>query len=86
MYAYKMIQVPPNIAIAAKGMFKKAPDPTTVAADYLQAIVNNEAQQGWEFHRIDVIGVRSDPGCIASLLGQKSMEVNDYVVTFRRQA
>lgn len=84
MYTYKMLQIPPNLALAAKSMFKQAPDAKTVAADYLQQIVNNEAHQGWEFFRVDSVGVKSEPGCIAALLGAKSIDSIYYVVTFRR--
>jgi len=31
MYAYKMVQIPPNIQVAAKKMFGKAPDITEIA-------------------------------------------------------
>lgn len=84
MYTYKMVQVPPNLSVAARGMFKQAPDASTIAANYLQQIVNGEAQQGWEFFRIDSIGVKSSPGCIAALMGAKSVDTLYYVITFRR--
>lgn len=84
MYTYKMLQIPPNLAFAAKGMFKQAPDASTIAASYLQQIVNGEAQQGWEFFRVDSVGVKSQPGCIAALLGAKTIDTIYYVVTFRR--
>lgn len=86
MYTYKMLQIPPNLAFAAKSMFKQAPDASTVAASYLQQIVNNEAQQGWEFFRVDSVGVKSEPGCIAGLMGAKTIDTLYYVVTFRRPA
>ena len=84
MYTYKMLQIPPNMALAAKGMFKQAPDPSSVAATYLQQIVNTEAQQGWEFFRVDSVGVKSEPGCFAALMGAKAIDTVYYVVTFRR--
>lgn len=79
MYTYKMLQIPPNMALVAKGMFKQ-----TVAANYLQQIVNTEAQQGWEFFRVDSVGVKSEPGCLAALMGAKAIDTVYYVVTFRR--
>lgn len=86
MYTYKMVQIPPNLSLAAKGMFKQAPDVSTVAASYLQEVVNQEAHQGWEFLRVDSIGVKSEPGCIAALLGAKAIDTIYYVITFRRPA
>lgn len=86
MYTYKMLQIPPNLSLAAKGMFKQAPDPSVVAGSYLQQIVNTEAQQGWEFFRVDSVGVKSEPGCLAALMGAKAVDTVYYVVTFRRPA
>ncbi len=84
MFVYKMLQIPPNLVFAAKGMFKQAPNVHTLAASYLEKIVNTEAEQGWEFHRIDSVGVTSSPGCMAGLMGAKSVDTMYYVVTFRR--
>lgn len=86
MFTYKMVQIPPNLSLVAKGMFKQAPDVTAVAGAYLQQVVNQEAQQGWEFLRVDSIGVKSEPGCIAALLGAKAIDTIYYVITFRRAA
>jgi len=79
-----MVQIPPNVAIAAKGMFGKAPNTGEVAAKYLEYVVNETAKQGWEFMRVDTIGVLSSPGCIASLFGAKEAVTNYYVITFRK--
>ncbi len=86
MYTYRMVQIPPNLVVAAKGMFKQAPDPSTLAATYLQQIVNSEAQQGWEFFRVDSVGVKSEPGCLAALGGAKTIDTVYYVITLRRAA
>ncbi len=51
---------------------------------YLNQIVNQEAQQGWEFHRVDTIGVEVAPGCLQGLLGQRNQTHHYYVVSFRR--
>ena len=84
MSTYRMIQIPPNLTIAAKGILGKAPDPSQVAAQYLEHGVNEMARQGWEFHRVDAIGVKTTPGCLAGLLGSKESESIYYVMTFRR--
>jgi hypothetical protein len=81
---YKMVQIPPNITVAAKSLLGKAPDPSQVAAQYLEAIVNKMAADGWEFHRVDAIGVTTSPGCLAGLMGHKGSEATYYVVTFRK--
>lgn len=84
MATYKMVQIPPNVAVSARTLLGKAPNPSEVAAEYLESIVNQHAKEGWEFMRIDTIGVSTQPGCLAGLLGAKSSDANYYVVTFRR--
>lgn len=77
-YEYKMLQIPPNIVVKqkeAKG---------NEAAYYLQAIANEQSGQGWEFYRVDTIGVVTPPGCLGALLGQNETRIAYYAVTFRR--
>lgn len=83
---YKMIQIPPNVAVTARGMFERAPSTQEVAAKYLEAVVNREAADGWDFMRIDQIGVSSSPGCLAGLFGAKESVELYYVITFKRAA
>ena len=78
-YQYKMIQIPRNIRIKSKETYDK------VAADYLENVVNEWAMQGWEFYRVDTIGIEEQPGCIAGLLGQKTSVTRYYVITFRKE-
>ena len=77
-YEYEMVQIPPNITVKhALGH---------EAAFYLQNVVNRQASQGWEFVRVDTIGVYSPPGCLAGLFGGQSTVRQYYVVTFRRES
>ena len=80
MYQYKMVQVPPNIEVQAKQ------HKGNEAAAYLEGIVNANSRDGWEFYRVDAIGVRVNPGCIAGLLGRKETFSIYYVVSFRKPA
>ncbi|MEM9954966.1 MAG: DUF4177 domain-containing protein [Chloroflexota bacterium] len=75
-YEYKMLQVPPSIRVNNSN--------NNAAAEYLQDVVRSTAVNGWEFYRVDSIGVVSEPGCLMSLLGQKSTSTSYYVVTFRK--
>jgi len=52
----------------------------------MESVVNQMAEQGWEFYRVDSIGVQLEPGCLGALLGQKAAERAYYVITFRKQA
>lgn len=84
MATYKMVPIPPNIQVSAPSLFAKTPDPSAAAAQYLENAVNEMARQGWEFHRVDSIGVKSNPGCLGIFFGQKAFDTMYYVMTFRR--
>jgi hypothetical protein len=79
MFEYKMIQLPPNIAVQMKE------HKGNEAATYLQNIVDNYAVDGWEFYRVDSIGVQLQPGCFEALFGKKAENSMYYVVTFRKE-
>lgn len=74
-YKYKMVQVPPNI-IADRRNIK------TAAADYLEDLVNEYAEQGWEFYRIDKFSTEEKEGCMSG--GKLTMRSYN-VVTFRKE-
>lgn len=76
MYTYKMIQVPPNISVKAKD------NKAGMAAAYLQNVVNEQAADGWEFQRVDTIGIEEQPGCFG---GGKAQFFQYYVITFRKK-
>lgn len=78
-FQYMMVQIPPTISVKQKEHTGKE------AAFYLQTIANEHASKGWEFYRTDTIGVVTNPGCLASLLGAKQTLLEYYVVTFRKQ-
>ena len=78
-FQYMMVQIPPRIVV------KQKEHRGNEAAFYLQSVANEHAQQGWEFFRVDTVGVISQPGCLASLFGASQMTLEYYVVTFRRQ-
>lgn len=78
MYEYMMVQVPPTIVV------KQKEQAGNEAAVYLQSIANQYATQGWEFYRVDTVGVVVQPGCMASLFGAQRTVTEYYVVTFRQ--
>lgn len=78
-YQYKMVQVPPVIRVKYKEQQGGE------AAAYMEEIVNRQAQEGWEFYRVDSIGIRTEPGCLGSLFGQTAQTLEYYVITFRKE-
>jgi hypothetical protein len=81
-FVYKMIQIPPTVTVQERDYEGAARH--SAAADYLENVVNGMALEGWDFYRVDSIGVRVPPGCVAGLLGAKAVEEHYYVATFRR--
>jgi hypothetical protein len=79
-YVYKMVQIPPVIELGEGSSVGQE------AASYLQRVVNAHAGQGWEFYRVDSIGVRVPPGCLGVFLGERETVTTTeyYVITFRR--
>lgn len=77
MYEYRMVQVPPTIVL-------KKNTGQGEAAQYLQSVVEQNATGGWEFYRVDQIGVKQAPGCLGVLLGQREYTTTYYVVSFRK--
>jgi hypothetical protein len=78
MYEYRMVQVPPTINVKARDQSGKE------AAIYLEGIANQGAKDGFEFYRVDTVGVVVEPGCLAGLFGAKRTLTEYYVVTLRR--
>lgn len=78
-YEYKMLQIPPTIVV------KEKEQRGNEAAYYLQSVANEQAREGWEFYRVDTIGVVTQPGCLASLFGAKQTLSEYFVVTFRME-
>jgi hypothetical protein len=77
-YEYRMVQVPPTISV------REGVSHGRKAAGYLEEVVNEHAAQGWDFFRVDTIGIWVEPGCIRSLLAVPPQLVQYYVITFRR--
>lgn len=53
-------------------------------SEQLQAVINQYAQQGWEFYRIDKVDIQITPGCLAALFGAKVNFITFDQVIFRR--
>jgi hypothetical protein len=65
LYEYKMLQLPPTFATQEEDQEDNG------AARYLQSIANEQAEQGWEFYRVDA-------------LSDKGRQRQYFVATFRR--
>lgn len=79
VHKYKMVQVPRNIIV------QQEEHKGNEAAAYLEGVVNQYAREGWEFYRVDTIGVKLLPGCLGLLFGKREETVFYYVITFRKR-
>lgn len=78
LYEYYMLQVPSNFA---------AQQNTTTGheiATYVQEWANRLASEGWEFYRIDSMGMMETPGCLSGLFGGQASYTQYSIMTFRR--
>ncbi len=79
IYQYKMIQVPQDVTVKMKDQRGNE------AASYLESIANSQAADGWEFYRVDEVGVIARPGCLGAIFGRKAEYTLYYVMTFRKE-
>jgi hypothetical protein len=54
------------------------------AANRLQKLINDHAQQGWEYYRVDTLDTAQKLGCFGIWLGSLSPKFHSQVVTFRK--
>ncbi len=77
-YEYYMLQIPSNFA---------ARQNTTAGneiAAYVQDWANRLSSDGWEFYRIDTMGMTEMPGCLGGLFGGQATHTQYSIMTFRR--
>ncbi|NPV10439.1 MAG: hypothetical protein HPY57_01425 [Ignavibacteria bacterium] len=83
-WVYKVIPLPRNVTIMRKLFEARLPEDIT--AGYVEKIINDMAQQGWEFYRADECTIVERPGCLGSLLGRRESAYTYNMLVFRRQA
>lgn len=65
------------------GKIKAGGNAQEVAAQ-LQAAINLNATDGWEFHSFNDVNIEVQPGCLAGLLGAKAAYVQFDQLVFKR--
>lgn len=53
-------------------------------SEQLQATINQHAEQGWEFYRVDKVNIQIAPGCLGTLTGVRASLITFDQVIFRR--
>ncbi|MCU8032724.1 MULTISPECIES: hypothetical protein [unclassified Shewanella] len=78
MFKYKMVQIPANITVQMKA------HKGNEAAAYMEQVVNQWAADGWEFYRVDAVGVTLQPGCGGATSGKNAESSVYHVISFRK--
>jgi len=78
-YVYKVV---PFIGTLKSGVFSV--ENAQKVSEQLQLLIDAHVKQGWEFYRIDPVQIQIQPGCLASLFGQRTSWINFDQVIFRR--
>jgi hypothetical protein len=76
-YEFKMVQLPQTFLLQK--------DTGKEIAVYLEKLSQEHSAQGWEFFRIDQVGVAVSPGCMGAMTGVKQTMTYYNVVSFRRE-
>jgi hypothetical protein len=79
-YEYLMVEIDTHTMAPRKNS-------DNAAANYLQKIVNQHSQQGWEFYRMDLFGVSYTPNwgtALSAISGSPDNGRVAYVITFRK--
>ena len=76
-YDFKMVQLPQTFVLQK--------DTGKEIAAYLEKLSQEMSAQGWQFYRVDSVGVAVQPGCAGAMTGVKQTMNYYNVVTFRRE-
>lgn len=79
MYEYKTVPVTQYLTC------KKGLNLSQTLASYIQDIINEMSQEGWEYYRSDNFTICESPGCLDSLFGGKVRYGNFNILVFRRE-
>jgi hypothetical protein len=54
-------------------------------SNQLEALINEAADEGWQFEQVNNVNIEVKPGCLAGLFGAKPDYVHFDMVVFRRE-
>jgi hypothetical protein len=54
-------------------------------AQQVQALINDQSRQGWEFYRVETVYTSVAPGCMAGLAGAKAVYMPVNQVVFKKR-
>lgn len=54
-------------------------------SNQLEQLINQGAQEGWEFVQVNNVNIEVQPGCLAGLFGAKTQYVRYDMAIFRKE-
>lgn len=62
----------------------KSNETAVQVSDQLEGVINQGAQEGWEFDQLNSVNIEIKPGCLSSLFGRKSDYTRFDMVIFKK--
>ncbi|PIQ13392.1 MAG: hypothetical protein COZ23_05770 [Hydrogenophilales bacterium CG_4_10_14_3_um_filter_58_23] len=53
-------------------------------SNQLEALINEGAREGWEFHQVNNVNIEVQPGCLAGLFGAKAEYIRFDMLVFKQ--
>lgn len=78
-FIYKVVALTPGVKEGDKNKASRV-------AEQVQALVNDQSRENWEFHRVETVYVSIAPGCMSSFGGAKAIYMPVNQVIFRKRA
>ena len=77
-FSYLVVPLTPGVREADK-------DKGLRIAQQVQALINDQSRQGWEFYRVETVYTSVAPGCMAGLGGAKAIYMPVNQVVFKKR-
>ncbi len=77
-FIYMVVPLTPGVKESDKDKSQKI-------AQQVQALINDQSRQGWEFHRVETVYMSIAPGCMSGLGGAKAVYMPVNQVIFRKR-
>ncbi len=78
-FIYKVVPLTPGVKEGDKNKSSRV-------AEQVQAIINDQSREKWEFHRVETVYVSIAPGCLSSFGGAKAVYIPVNQVIFKKPA
>lgn len=77
-YIYKTVAVSSNLQVGKKGSTKDV-------SDHYDKLLNNHANEGWEYVNVITTTTTIPAGCLGGLFGSPARTISSNMIVFRKQ-